>query len=71
MSSSEPQSEAERTALKVFHDLQLAHVRRQEGADEPSAESSGETSTAGATGQSTSGLSDTAASPERPARGPL
>ena len=71
MSSSEPQSEAERTALKVFHDLQLAHVRRQEGAGKPWAESPSErTSTAGSSLGPISGLFNAAPSPEQ-AQGPF
>lgn len=45
MTSSEPQSDAERTALNVFHDLQLAHVRQERDPDSSSsATSSGQTS---------------------------
>lgn len=46
MTSSEPQSDTERTALNVFHDLQLAHVRRERNSDPSSpAMASGQTST--------------------------
>jgi hypothetical protein len=37
MESTERCTSAEHTALNVFHDLQLAHVRQQEGAPERAA----------------------------------